>query len=249
MTRSLPSSRVFAATLAIVLLVIIGVAYGVVRATSRPEPTPSHLATQPVSGRGSATLDVTSGMPVLSIRMAKLGGTLLRVATADDAPVRPVLDGTTTTVRLSLAADRAGAHAGYTVSVVLNSAVAWRLDLAGGTSRTVADLRGGTVNGIEVTAGSDVISVVLPEPTATTAVRVTGGASQLLMSVPHGVPVRVLAGGGAADVTLDAVSRTGVAGGTVITPPGWATAAHRYDVVATAGIAHLVVREMPRPEE
>src|SRR5581483_10142451 len=110
MTRSLPSSRVFAATLAIVLLVIIGVAYGVVRATSRPEPTPSHLATQPVSGRGSATLDVTSGMPVLSIRMAKLGGTLLRVATADDAPVRPVLDGTTTTVRLSLAADRAGAH-------------------------------------------------------------------------------------------------------------------------------------------
>lgn len=244
MTRSLPSSRVFVATLAIVVLVIVGVAYGVVRATSRPEPTPSHIATQSVAGRGSATLDVTSGMPVLNVRMAKLGGTLLRVATPDDAPVRPVLDGTAT-VRLSLAADRGGAPSGYTVSVVLNSAVGWRLDLAGGTSRTVADLRGGIVNGIQVTAGSDVISLVLPKPSDTVAMRLTGGASQLLVTVPADVPVRVLAGGGAADVTLDAVSRIGVAGGTLITPPGWATAAHRYDIVATAGISHLVVREMP----
>lgn len=244
MTRSLPSSRVFAATLVIVVLVIIGVAYGIVRATSEPGPAPSHLASQPVSGRASATLDVTSGMPVLSVRMANLGGTLLRVTTPDDAPVRPVLDGTAT-VRLSLAADRGGAHAGYTVSVVLNSAVTWHLDLAGGTSRTVADLRGGTVNGIQVTAGSDVISVVLPKPSETVAVRLTGGASQLLVSVPDGVPARVLAGGGAGEVTLDAISRTGVAGGTLITPPGWATAANRYDIIATAGISRLVVRQMP----
>lgn len=252
MTRSLPSSRVFAVALVTAVLVVVGVAYGVVRTTSGSRPAPSHVASQPVSGRGSATLDVTSGMPVLSVRMAGLGSTLLRVVTPDDAPVRPVLDGTTV-VRLALAADQEAAdrdndrdqESRYAVDVVLNSAVAWQLDLAGGTSKTIADLRGGKVDGIRVTAGSDVISVVLPEPPRTdrtVALRLAGGASQLLVSVPDGVPTRVLAGGGAGEVTLDAVSRTGVAGGTLITPPGWATATNRYDIVAEAGISQLVVR-------
>lgn len=73
----------------------------------------------------------------------------------------------------------------YVVRVVLNSAVMWALDLAGGTQRTMADLRGGTV--------------------------------------------------------------TGVAGGTVLTPPGWATATSRIDLDATSGFSQLTVSRWSAP--
>ena len=54
---------------------------------------PSHIASMPTAGRTSAALKVTSGTPVLQISVGKLGGTLLRVWTPADAPVRPVLSG------------------------------------------------------------------------------------------------------------------------------------------------------------
>ncbi len=285
MTRSLPSSRVAAIGFAIIALIIFGVTYIAFRTSSRTGPAPSHVASLPTSGRGSATLDVTSGMPVLTIRTANLGGTLLRVTTPDDAPVRPVLQGNETapaTLSLAPAQEAEGQadespgdespgdespgddspgddesdetrqrqdqdqrqDSAYTVSVVLNSAVVWNLDLGGGTSKTIADLRGGRVAAIQVTAGSDIIDMALPRPardTRTVPLRLAAGASQFLITVPSGVPTRISVGG-AAEVTLDARDWTGVAGGTLITSPGWATAAARYDIDATAGVSRLLVR-------
>jgi hypothetical protein len=130
---------------------------------------------------------------------------------------------------------------GYAVRVVLSSAVVWNLDLAGGTQRTAADLRGGRAGQITVTAGSDILDVTLPRPTGTTALRLAGGESQLLVSLPGGVPAQVTVGGGASFVTVDGQSLTGVAGGTVLTPPGWASAASRFDIDATAGVSRLTV--------
>jgi hypothetical protein len=207
---------------------------------------PGHVASMPVAGHGSATLEVTSGTPVLAITVARLGGTLLRVSTPDSAPVRPVLTGSALAapVVLSLvgaSGDGHGHPAAYAVSVVLNSAVVWSLDLAAGTDRTSADLRGGRVAGITVTAGSDILDVSLPRPTRTLALRLAGGASQFLVSLPGGVPAQVTVGGGAAYVTVDGQSRIGVAGGTVLTPAGWSTATARFDIDAIAGVSRLTV--------
>ena len=130
---------------------------------------------------------------------------------------------------------------GYVVSVVLNAAVTWSLDLAGGTQRTDVNLRGGRVGGIAVTAGSDILDVSLPRPAGTVPFLFAGGASQFSLSLPGGFPVRVTARGGAAFLTVDGQSLTGVAGGTVLTPPGWAAAAARFDVEATAGVSRLSV--------
>ncbi len=54
-------------------------------------------------------------------------------------------------------------------------------------------------------------------------------------------PAQVTVGGGASFVTVDGQSLTGVAGGTVLTPPGWASAASRFDIDATAGVSRLTV--------
>jgi hypothetical protein len=127
------------------------------------------------------------------------------------------------------------------VKVVLNSAVTWGLDLASGTQRTVLDLRGGTVAGVAVTAGSAVLDVSLPRPTGTLPFLLAGGVSQFRLSLPGGVPVQVTVGGGASSVSVDDQKVTGIAGGTVLTPPGWATATSRFDIDATSGFSQLTV--------
>ena len=203
---------------------------------------PSHVVSMSTAGRTSAALKVTAGTPVLEVSVGKLGGTLLRVSTPDDAPVRPVLSGSRLIVlSLTGAAAAPGQGSGYAVKVVLNSAVTWSLDLAGGTQRTEADLRGGKVGGIAVTAGSDILDVSLPKPAGTLPFLLAGGASQFLLSLPGGVPAQVTVGGGASFVSVDDQNLTGVAGGTVLTPPGWATATSRFDIDATSGFSRLTV--------
>ena len=108
---------------------------------------------------------------------------MLRVSTPDDAPVRPLLSGSDL-ILLSLtgAGPSYGQGSGYAVHVVLNSAVTWSLDLAGGTQYTGADLRDGKVGGIAVTAGSDVLDMSLPRPAGTLHFLLAGGARQFLLT-------------------------------------------------------------------
>jgi hypothetical protein len=226
-------------SVAIGALMLAVIAFGATLAFS-PRPGPGGPgATLPTDGRTSATLEIVSGTPVLTIGVARLGGTLLRAWTPAGDPVKPVITGSSP-VRLSLVPAGGGRKAG-TVSVQLNSAVAWNLDFAGGTQRTVADLRGGRVSGITFAAGSDVIDVTMPQPSGTVIIRLAAGASQLLLTLPPGVPARVTADDGSSQVTMDSLSRTGVAGGTVITAPGWATAGARFDVDATSGVARVAI--------
>ena len=64
---------------------------------------------------------------------------------------------------------------------------------------------------------------------------------------PGGVPVQVTAGGGASSVSVDDQELTGIAGGTVLTPPGWATATSRIDLDATSGFSQLTVSRWSSP--
>lgn len=62
-------------------------------ALALPAASSPHVVSLPVAGRTQATLNVTSGTPVLDISVARLPGTLLRVSTPSGAPVRPALSG------------------------------------------------------------------------------------------------------------------------------------------------------------
>jgi hypothetical protein len=240
------------------VLVIAGAAVLVIAAAgtalavwgSGPRPA-SQAAAVPASGQARATLRVTSGTPLLLIRVASAAaphGTLVQAQTPSGAPVRPELTtrggASDTSVDLSLAGSGGSGGsggAGYPVTVTLSRAVTWSLVFAGGTQRTVADLRGAHVAVLLFTAGSDEIDVTLPRPGAAVPLMMAGGVSRLLVRVPPGVPVRVSASGGAGEVTLDGATQTGVAGGTVLTSPGWREAEPDVDVDATAGASLISV--------
>jgi hypothetical protein len=211
---------------------------------SPPAPPPPHTASLPADGRLRATLEVVTGTPALTIGEANLGvsGVLLRVTTAAGSPPPQLVAGRDDAAHpggnavIYLSAKDASA-----VTVTLNAAVSWQLDLAGGTTRTVADLRGGQVTGIEITKGSDVIDLTLPRPSGSVPVRLAAGASQLLLRLPGGVPVRVDAAAGAGEISLDGRDHIGVARGSVFTTPDWAPGAAGFDIDATAGAAHITV--------
>jgi hypothetical protein len=229
-------SVVVAAAAAAVAVAVGGTAYALSASSS------AHVASLPLAGRSQAELEVTSGTSVLDFSVANLHGALLRASIPDGAPVRPVLSGSAPIV-LSLAGDgtTSARSTDYAVTVVLSSSVVWSLDFAAGTQRTEADLRGGRVSGIAVTAGSDILDMSLPRPSGTLPFLLAAGVSQFLISLPSGVPAQVTVGGGASYVSMGNQDLTGIAGGTVLTPPGWATATSRFDIDATSGFSRLTV--------
>ena len=204
--------------------------------------TTAHTAKLTADGRTSATLDVLSGSTVLTVGMADFGpgGSLLKVVTPAGAQP-PVLtaadpDGTSGPELVQLTAAHAPA-----VTITLNAAVNWKLDLHGGATRTDLDLRAGQVSGIAFNAGSSLISVALPRPHGSVPVQMAGGASDFQLSLPAGEPARVTAGGGASEVSLEGQQHTGVAGGSVFTTTGWAPGVTGFDIDATAGASQITV--------
>jgi hypothetical protein len=244
MRRSLATTAVTAAagTTALALLAAC---------SSPPRPAPSttgpHTAALSADERSSAILDVLTGTTALTIKTADFGasGSLLRVSTPAGGPPPQLRVNGTSQPGQSTAVDLSASGAAA-VTVTLNTAVSWWLNLGGGTTRTDADLRGTEVTGVAFTAGSDVISLTLPRPHGTVPVQLAGGASQFLLSVPGGVPVQLIAAGGAGEVSLLGQEHAGVAGGSVLATPGWAPGADGYDVDATAGASLVSVTARAR---
>lgn len=235
------SRRTVPIAAAVLAVAVVGTAVALTRSAPSRSATADDVASMATSGRTSAALKLASGTTDLQVKMASLGRTLLRVSTPQGAQVRPVLSSSRLSDSRIVVLTLTGGQAQGPVTVLLNSAVTWSLDFAGGTQRTDADLRGAKLEGIAVTAGSDILDMSLPRPSGTLPLWLQGGVSQFRLNLPDGVPARVTVGGGASSVSDGGQTLTGVAGGTVISPPGWAAAKARFDIDATAGFSRLAV--------
>ncbi|GIG11671.1 hypothetical protein Cme02nite_00030 [Catellatospora methionotrophica] len=199
----------------------------------------THLVSAARGDRDAASLTVVSGATTLAVRAADLGDDLYRISTPDNSGIAP--DVVESGGRFQLHLRSTGDNGPAAVEILLDRRVRWDLRFSGGANETLVDLGGGRVAGLDFTAGSSRIETILPKPEGPVTVRMAGGASELLVRAPEGIPVRVTAGGGAANVTVDGNRRSGIAGGTVFAPPGWDSAADRYDVDAVAGVSTLTV--------
>lgn len=206
----------------------------------RPSGTLPHIAALARNGRLAADLDVVSGAATLSIGTAPLGGDLLRAWTPANSGSRPdLVDGS----GVQLFLDSTGQPGPAAVRIVLNSAVTWRLRLSGGATQTSVSLGKGRLGGADFTAGSSLITMTMPRPHGTVTVELAGGASQVNLSLPAGVPARLQLDGGASTATIAGHTHTGLPAGTVLAAPGWAQAANRYEIDAPAGISTISVSD------
>ncbi len=199
---------------------------------------PPHTVAMPRDGRDSAALEVVNGATTITVGTADIGGNLIRASTPANSGIRPVLAGHG---QVLLHLEATGQSGPAVVRILLNPHVLWRLRFAGGTSTTTVSLGHGRVSAVDFAAGSSVITMTLPRPAGTAPVVLAGGASRATLSLPAGVPARLRLDGGAASATLAGQTHIGVAGGTVLAAPGWAQAASRYDIDATAGVSAVSV--------
>jgi len=127
--------------------------------------------------------------------------------------------------------------------IALNARVPWDVEIRGGASRLVADLRGGRLGSFSLDGGASHLEVVLPAPSGTVAVVILGGASNVAIHRPEGVAARLRVGGGVTLLKFDD-RRIGAAGGKLdLQSRGYDGATDRYDVAVTGGANNATLDE------
>jgi hypothetical protein len=126
--------------------------------------------------------------------------------------------------------------------ITLNGRVPWDIETRWGMSHVVADLEDLELGGLLVSGGSSHIEMRLPRPRRAVGVRIGGGAHDVELTRPAGVPVRVRIGGGCRTLAIDDF-RLGSGGGkTEWQSPDYERAEGRYDIEIGAGASEISVR-------
>jgi hypothetical protein len=126
--------------------------------------------------------------------------------------------------------------------IVLSGRVPWVIEGAFGMSDVMADLEDLDLRSLEISGGASAVEVRLPRPKEPTRVRIGGGASDVELIRPTGVPVRVLIGSGVSNLAIDDF-RVGSAGGkTDWQSPDYDQVEGRYDVEIGAGASKVTIR-------
>jgi hypothetical protein len=203
---------------------------------------PAHVVSLPRGSTTTAGLDLESGVSAVAITTADLHGDLMTAITPGNAGIVPSL---TTEANGIVRVDVPHAAAGggpAKLVVVLDRSVTWSVFLDGGASTEQLDLRGASANVVDLGAGVSRATVTLPRPTGTDLLRLTGGASKLVIGVPKDSPTRVHVKGGASSVRIGPVSHTGVGEAATYDLHGYAEARNRIDLEIETGVSALVVR-------
>jgi hypothetical protein len=126
--------------------------------------------------------------------------------------------------------------------IVLCGRISWSIRAGMGMSHVVADLEDVELRGLEISGGTSHLEVRLPHPRDAVRVRIGGGASNVEVIRPAGVPVRLHIGGGVSKLAIDDF-RLGSAGGkTDWRSPDYDQVAGRYDVEIGAGASNVTIR-------
>jgi hypothetical protein len=131
--------------------------------------------------------------------------------------------------------------------VELNARIPWDVEIRGGASRLVADLRELRLGSLSLDGGASRLEVVLPSPSGAVAVVILGGASNVAIHRPNGVAARLRVGGGATNLQFDE-RHIGAAGRELdLRDRDYDSAADRYDVAFTGGANNVSIGNSSMP--
>jgi hypothetical protein len=129
--------------------------------------------------------------------------------------------------------------------VELNASIPWDVEVRGGTSRLLADLRGLRLGSLSVDGGASGLEVALPAPSGTVLVVIVGGASNVAIRRPTGIAARLRVDSGATHLEFDD-RHIGAAGGELdLQSRDYDATSDRYDIAVTGGANNLSVDDQP----
>jgi DNA-binding MarR family transcriptional regulator len=125
--------------------------------------------------------------------------------------------------------------------VRLNAAVAWQIVLQGGASDITADLTHLNLTGLEARGGMSMIRLQLPAPTSLVPIRISGGASEVTLGRPAGVPARVHLKGWASSFVFDEQSYNYLGNDVRLQSPTYDGVAPSYDIEVDSSVSGITI--------
>jgi len=194
----------------------------------------------PLGGRTAARLQVKGGAALVTIRGGAAAGKLYQAEFEGTAP-RLQVEGDT--VQVSFAPPRFAGAKRHPGELALAEGVEWELLIRGGGARLRLELERLSLASVELTGGVSDVALSLPRPAGRRVVRVSGGASQLTITRPRGVAARLRLAGGAARVVFDAQRLGAVGGETRLASDDFGAAKAAWDVEVSGGASSLSLTE------
>lgn len=205
-----------------------------------PAPEAGQDFSAPLEARSQGWLEFSRGAAHIAIHGASMDD-LFRAHF--DQPVPSVaVDGGTVIVRYPRFGERGWFRSGRRGGeVTLNQEVAWRIEVRGGVAHLDADLRDLRLEALDLGEGASQVEVRLSRPAGVVPVSIHGGASDVRIRRPAGVPVRLRVGRGVADLRFDEQAWGAVGGELRLVTPEATQAPDCYEIEIASGAAHLEI--------
>ena len=125
-------------------------------------------------------------------------------------------------------------------TVALNSAIPWEIEFHGGVTNLQADLRKLRLRSLDL-SDSSAVRLLLPQPTSTIYLYVSGSASDVVIQCPAGVARRVQIAGSASQVRIDEQLFGAIANGITWQTPDYHAGVGRYDIRFAGSASNVTI--------
>jgi hypothetical protein len=215
---------------------------------ARPEERDDHFAA-PLGSSTSGSLRFIGGAHRLLLRADSRERSLFRARFGDRMP-RVGVHGGIVTIRYprSSNGDWTNRRSERTAEIVLNTSIPWDVEVRGGASRLLADLRELRLGSLNMEGGASRVEIRLPPPAGVVHIAILGGASNVSIYRPAAAGTRLLLSDGVTNLRFDE-RRIGAAGSELdLRTADYDDATDRYDITITGGANNLKTERRPGEE-
>ncbi len=128
-----------------------------------------------------------------------------------------------------------------TAEITLNVAIPWWIAIQGGASMITAELGRLNLAGLEIKGGMSMIRVQLPMPSGVVPILISGGASEVTMQRPVGVPARVHLKGWASEFVFDEQRFSNIGNDVRLQSPDFDGSAPGYDIDVASSVSMVTI--------
>ena len=125
--------------------------------------------------------------------------------------------------------------------VTLNVAIPWQIVIQGGASDVTAELGGLDLAGLEVKGGLSSIRLELPMPSGVVPIRISGGASEIIVRRPVGVAARAHLKGWVSTFVFDDQTFSDMGNNVWLQSSGFEPTAPYYDIEVSSSASMVTI--------
>lgn len=198
------------------------------------------IQSAPLGDLESAQLVVASAVSRLTVRAGTGMDALYQAQFEGPPPEVKVKDGVVT-MRYPRRTWFLSAGGGRAADVALNAAIPWQISIQGGALDIAAQLGGLDLAGLQVKGGVSMMRLELPVPSGEVPIRISGGASEIIVRRPADVAARVHLKGWASMFIFDEQTFSNLGNDVRLQSPGYAAADRRYDIEVSSSASMVTI--------